>query len=158
MQRLWSMTFAQRTAVGAVVGPPDSAVTGDSFHGELLIVPVEQSALQISDVLEAESGEDRGSRRAANPCPADDDDRTLLVRLELARARGKILERNQYAARNVTELAVELLGLAHVEHERRRGRLQLRPHLLRASLAHLVDVGAGWAGQAIVLERRLVRL
>src|SRR5947208_793026 len=152
------MTFAQRTGAAGVAGTADSAAIVGSFHGELLIVPVEQSARQIGDLLEAEAGEDRGSRRAANPCPADDDDRTLLVRLELARPRREILERNQHAAGNVTELAVELLGLAHVEHERRRRRLQLRPHLLRASLAHLVELGEAREAQAIGLERRLLRL
>src|SRR5437867_12690456 len=98
------MTFAKRTAAAGVGETADSAVIVESFHGKLLIVPVEQPALQIGDVLEAEAGEDRGSRRAANPCPADHDDRTFLVRLELARPRREILERNQHAAGNVTEL------------------------------------------------------
>src|SRR5262245_37322641 len=125
MQRLWSITFAQRTGAVGAAGTTDSTVIVGSFHGELLIVPVEHAAREIGDVLEAEAGEDRGSGRAANPCTADDDDRAFLVRLELAGPRREILERDQHAAGNVTELAVEFFGLAHVEHERRRRRLEL---------------------------------
>src|SRR5258706_3232798 len=122
MQRVWSISFAQRTALNGWTASASAVVMRVPFDREPLVVPLAHAALQIRHALEPEADEDRRTGRAAYPRATDDDGRPFLAALDLASALRQLLQRNQHGADDVAELAVELLGLAHVKDNRLRPR------------------------------------
>jgi len=61
--------------------------TPKSFYEQLTIVPFQHPALEIRDMLEAETGEDSCSRSAAHAGATNRDDVRVFVSLQFFRAR-----------------------------------------------------------------------
>ena len=61
--------------------------TPESFYEQLTIIPFQHPALEIRDMLEAETGEDSCSRSAAHAGATNRDDVRVFVSLQFFRAR-----------------------------------------------------------------------
>ena len=82
--------------------------------------PSQHSAFQIDDMLKPSAPQNGPRAGAPSTRAADDDDVTFDVAGQLGQPALQGVERNEQGAANVTELADEFLGLAHIEEERRR--------------------------------------
>src|SRR5215472_192536 len=129
-----------------------------AFDRQLLLVPVEHSALEIRHVLEPEARQHCGRRGAADPCSADSDDLLVLVTIKLGNSRRQLAKWNQDAARNVPQLASVFVRLTDIEQHHSLGVAPPLIDLLRRKLPDLVQLREARKLYRVIVDCALIRL